>query len=100
MVDTLASWLPQASATGVLLAAVWLVLAGKIVPKALHDEVRTDRDTYRMAAETALKAATEAAGSVQQLTAAVEKLATTQRETLDLVRRLVPTEPPTERAVA
>lgn len=84
------SWIPQAGATGLLLVAVWLVLSGRIVPRSLHDEVRRDRDVYRAAAETALKASAEQAANVGKLASAVETLTASQRETTDLVRRLLP----------
>lgn len=90
MLTDLAGWVPQAGATGLLLAAVWLVLTGRIVPRSTHDEVRRDRDTYRAAVETALAASGENAANVRQLVGAVQELTTTQRETLDLVRRWAP----------
>jgi len=93
----LAGWIPQTGATGVLLLAVIWVLRGKIIPRAMHDEVRADRDVYRAAAETSLKASAEMSShvgslttAVGQLTAAVEQQAQTQRETLALVRQLAP----------
>lgn len=97
MLGDLAGWVPQAGATGLLLAAVWLVLTGRIVPRALHDEVRRDRDNYRAAAETALAASSEQASNVRQLVTAVQELTATQRETLDLVRRWAP---PAERVAS
>ena len=59
----LAGWIPQTGATGVLLLAVIWVLRGKIIPRAMHDEVRADRDAYRAAAETALIAYWSGRGS-------------------------------------
>lgn len=89
MLSDLAGWVPQTGATGLLLLAVWAVLNGRIVPKATHDEVRRDRDAYRVAADTALAATREMATNVARLTAAVEQLAASQRETLSLVHQLV-----------
>jgi hypothetical protein len=88
-VPDLAGWIPQTGATGLLLLAVWAVLAGRIVPRATHEEVRRDRDAYRVAADTALAATREMAANVARLTAAVEQLAASQRETLSLVHQLV-----------
>jgi hypothetical protein len=95
MPGDLAGWIPQTGAVGLLLLAVWAVLAGRIVPRVTHEEVRKDRDAYRAAAETALKASGEMSShvgalttAVGQLTAAVEQQATTQRETLSIVRQL------------
>jgi hypothetical protein len=90
MLTDLAGWAPQTGAVGLLLAAVWAVLTGRIVPRSTHDEVRRDRDVYRAAAETALKANVEQAASVAKLTSTVETLTASQRETTDLVRRLLP----------
>lgn len=90
----LSGWVPQVGAVGLLLAAVWAVLMGRIVPRSTHEEVRRDRDTYRTAAETALAASAEMSGHVGRLVSAVEQLTAAQRETLDLVRRLAPASPP------
>lgn len=90
MLTDLSGWIPQTGATGLLLAAVWAVLTGRIVPRATHNEVRMDRDAYRRTAETALEAAAQSAANVSRLTAAVEQLAGTQREMLALVQQLVP----------
>ncbi len=65
-------------------------MTGRIVPRATHDEVRKDRDAYRLAAETALVATREMSNNVARLTGAVEQLAASQRETLMLVHQLVP----------
>jgi hypothetical protein len=95
----LAGWVPQSGAVGLLLLAVWLVLSGRIVPRSTHEDVRRDRDAYRVAAETALTASSEMSSHVErlttavgQLTAAVQQQAETQRETLSLVRQLAPGE--------
>lgn len=85
----LSGWIPQTGAVGLLLTAVWAVLAGRIVPRATHEEVRRDRDAYRTAADVALAATREMATNVARLTAAVEQLAASQRETLSLVHQLV-----------
>lgn len=84
----LVGWLPQTSAVGLLLLAVWLVLTGRIVPRTIHNEVRQDRDVYRVAAETALAASVEMSGHVGRLVTAVDQLTASQRETLEVVRRL------------
>ncbi|MES2211021.1 MAG: hypothetical protein V4515_12715 [Chloroflexota bacterium] len=89
----LAGWIPQTSATAVLLAAVWAVLQGRIIPRSTHEEVRRDRDAYRTGADTALAATREMATNVARLTAAVEQLAASQRETLSLVHQLLPARP-------
>lgn len=72
-----------------------LMLVGKLVPGRIHDEVRVDRDAYRNAAETVLKASGEMSSNVERLTtavgqlsAAVEQQAAMLRETLSLVRQL------------
>ena len=88
----LSGWIPQTGAVGLLLATFWLMFTGKIIPWRIHNEVRQDRDTYRTAAETALAATAEMSGHVGKLVSAVEQLTAAQRETLDLVRRLVPTD--------
>ena len=71
------------------------VMRGWLVPGRIHDEVRADRDAYKKAAETSLKASTETAGQLRRMTSAVGQLATaveqqsaTTRETLALVRAL------------
>lgn len=92
MLTDLAGWVPQTGAAGMLLAGVWLVLTGRIVSRAVHEEVRRDRDTYRAAVETALAASAEQAANVGKLATAVETLTASQRETTDLVRRLLPGE--------
>jgi hypothetical protein len=89
----LAGWIPQGGAVGLMLGAFWLVFTGKLVSWRIHNEVRTDRDTYRRAAETALAASAEMSAHVGRLVGAVEQLTASQRETLDLVRRLVPAAP-------
>jgi len=89
MFTDLAGWVPQTGAVGLLLAAVWLVLTGRIIPRSVHDEVRRDRDMYRAASETALRVNSEQAANVGTLTSAVETLTASQRETTDLVRRLL-----------
>lgn len=86
----LAGWIPQTGAVGLLLLAVLAVLTGRIIPRATHEEVRHDRDTYREAAEKALAASAEMSSHVGRLVSAVEQLTASQRETLDLVRRLTP----------
>ena len=97
----LAGWVPTSGAIGLMLATFWLVYTGKLVPGRIHNEVRTDRDTYRAAAETALKASAEMSSQVSRLVGAVEQLTTTQHETLKLVRSLVPAAPlPPERTAA
>lgn len=94
-------WLPQFGAGGLLLVVCWLVVTGRLVPRPTHNEVRSDRDTYRKAAETALLAAAEASAHVGRLVSTVEQLTAAQRETLELVRRLVPPTPaPTDRSAA
>lgn len=95
----LAGWIPQTGAVGLLLAAVWAVFTGRLIPRATHNEVRHDRDVYRAAAEQALAASAEMSSHVGRLVSAVEQLTAAQRETLDLVRRLVP-EAPAERSAA
>lgn len=90
----LAGWIPQTGAVGLLLVAIGLVLTGRIVPRATHQEVRADRDAYRRAAETALAANAELSSHVGRLVGAVEQQTAAQRETLELVRRLVPAVPP------
>lgn len=96
----LAGWIPQTGAVGLLLIAIAMVLGGRIVPRATHLEVRADRDAYRRAAETALAASAEMSGHVGRLVGAVEQLTASQRETLDLVRRLVPVAAPGDRSAA
>jgi hypothetical protein len=92
-VTDLAGWIPQTGAVGLMLGTFWLVFTGKLVSWRIHNEVRTDRDAYRRAAETALAASAEMSAHVGRLVGAVEQLTASQRETLELVRRLVPVVP-------
>jgi hypothetical protein len=98
-VTDLAGWIPQTGAVGLLLAAVAMVLTGRIVARPLYLEARADRDRAQRAADTAIAANIEMSANVARLVGAVEQLTAAQRETLDLVRRLVPTAP-TDRSAA
>jgi hypothetical protein len=94
----LVGWIPQTGAVGLLLVALfWAVMSGRIVPRATHEEVRRDRDVYRAAAESALDASREMSSHVGRLVSAVEQLTAAQRESLDLLHRMVPASPPDDR---
>lgn len=76
---------------------VVLVLLGWLIPRSTHREVRADRDAYKAAALTALAASDKMGDNVERLTtavgqqsAAIEQQIALQRETLALVRQLVP----------
>jgi len=87
------SWLPWLQAfgpaAGMAVVLFLLQARGHLVPKRLHDEVRADRDTYRLAAETALAAATKAANSTEQLTSTVNTLVQNSEEQLRLTRQIL-----------
>ena len=67
-----------------------LIARGKLIQGVIYDDVRGQRDSWRKAAETALATNSKHSDNEQRLVAAVEQLTATQRETLALVRLLVP----------
>jgi hypothetical protein len=104
MPPELTGWIPQTGAVGLLLVGMWFVFTGRLVPGRTHQEVRTDRDMYREAAETASKAAAVQSaqvaqlsksldgviGSVERLTASHQETLNVNREALELIRRIAP----------
>jgi hypothetical protein len=100
-------WLPWLQAFGPAAGMVVILFVlqarGHLVPKRLHDEVRHDRDTYRLAAETALQAATKAANNTDTLAVTVATLVKNSEEQLGLSRQIlshVSGPAPTDRSVA
>lgn len=87
--DAITPWVMQGGAVGLLLAAMWLVLTGRILARSTLQDVRSDRDLWRATAETALKANAELSGHVGRLVDTADQLVTSQRETQALVRQLV-----------
>jgi len=101
------SWLPWLQAfgpaAGMAVTLFFMQARGHLVPKRLHDEVRADRDTYRLAAETALAATTKAVNSTEALTGTVGVLVQNSEEQLRLSRQIlgqVSGPAPTDRSAA
>lgn len=66
---------------GIVLLGICLIMTGKLVPGRLHDEVRQDRDKWRLTAETS-----EKRGDV--LSAQLEKLLTQGQTTETLMKAI------------
>lgn len=66
------------------------LIRGRLIQGVIYDDVRAQRDRWQDTATTALDATTEMSAHLTRLISAVEQLTATQRETLELVRRLVP----------
>lgn len=65
------------------------LMIGKLVAGNIHDEVRHDRDTYRVAAETALAVNRELASNIAPLITTVDKLVDMTAENQAIMRQLL-----------
>jgi hypothetical protein len=73
----------------VVIYGIRRLVKGDLVPGNLHGEVRTDRDTYKKAVETALATNAQLAASVDRLTSSVDLLIRTTNENQLIMRQIV-----------
>lgn len=83
--DTITPWVTQGGAVALLLAAMWLVLTGKIVPRSTLIQQRQDLLAWREAAEKANATNALMAEHMGQLVSTVDKAVDTMQQTQRLV---------------
>lgn len=85
MIDAVTPWVTQGGAVALLLAAIWLVLTGKIVPRSTLMQQRADLLAWKDAAEKAQATNAQMAEHMTKLVSTVDLAVDTMRETQRLV---------------
>lgn len=94
MIETITPWVTQGGAVALLLAAMWLILTGKIVARSSLQQQREDLLPWKEAAEKALATNAEMAAHMGQLVSTVDKAVEVMLETQRLVRDALPRKDP------
>jgi enterochelin esterase-like enzyme len=89
MLDQITPWVTQGGAVALLLAAMWLVLTGRIVARSVLDQQRLDLLAWKDAAEKANTTNAEMSGHMGQLVVTVDKAVDSMRETQQLIREVL-----------
>jgi hypothetical protein len=83
----LPDWVESLGLTGVLVVGIWAFVRTSVIPKRVHDEIVA---IYRAGAETDAATIKQLTADLTRMTTAMDKMMTSQQETLEAVRTLLP----------
>lgn len=86
-VNELPAWVESLGVIGLLTLGIWGFVSVRVMSKRVHDEIVA---IYKDGAATDAATIRQLTADVSRLTAAMDKMVSTQQETLDSIRQLIP----------